>query len=184
MCVVLENYGTFRVEDLLKPDIPEKCVEIVAGSLVVMTPAGKYHNRVAFRFQVLFQEFCETKPNLDFGGDNEGFLLRRNPDLLLSPDACLFRKRPETESPWLEFSPEVVVEVLSASNNPSEMAYKVRKYLDAGTEQVWIASLENRSLEIVFRDGHRLTAQGTEKVEGEGIAQGVLVDLDWLFYRD
>ena len=184
MPVVIEKRGEFKAEDLLRPGTPEKFVEIIEGDLVEMTPSGKYHNRIAFHFHVLFQQFSKSKPDLDFGGDNEGFLLQRDPDLLLSPDACLFRKRPPTEKPWLEFSPEIAVEVLSPSNNPSEMAYKIRKYFEGGSEQVWIANPENQSIEFCHCDGRRVVAEGKERIQGESIAEGMVIDLSEIFDPD
>lgn len=181
MPVVVEKHGNFRVEDLLRSSTPEKFVEIIEGDLVQMTPAGKYHNRIAFHFHVLFQRFCKSRPEMDFGGDNEGFLLQRAPDLLLSPDACLFLRRPPTENPWQEFSPEIAVEVLSPSNNASEMAYKIRKYFEGGSEQVWIADPETRSIEFYHSDGTRVVAKGEERIHGKSVADGMLIELSEIF---
>ena len=44
-------------------------------------------------------------------------------DALLSPDAALFRARTQ-QGTWLEFGPEIVVEVVSPLNSPAEIAYK------------------------------------------------------------
>src|SRR3990172_9570231 len=133
MPVASATHGKFRAADLLDPSVPEKGVEILEGELVVMTPAGKFHNRIAHRFLFLFKGFCDSHPDCDFGGDNEGFLVERNPDTLLSPDACLFRARPDPDQSWMEFAPEIAVEVLSPSNNAAEMAFKIRKYFECGS---------------------------------------------------
>jgi len=183
MAVVTERYGTFRAEDLLNPEVPEKFVEIIEGELVVTLPAGRFHNRICFRFARLFQLYCETSTGLDYGGSNEGFLLEQHPDVLLSPDACLFRKREDPDNIWMEFAPEVAVEVLSPSNTGTEMAYKMEKYFGAGSEQVWIADPEKESIEFYYSDGRRVRVEGDEIVEGEGIAEGMKIDLPALFER-
>lgn len=172
----------FRAEDLLEPGTPEKSVEIIEGELVVMTPGGWMHNWIGGRFYLLFDEFCESHPELDYGGDNDGFLLQRDPDVLLPPDASLFRSRPRPEDkPWMEFAPEIAVEVLSPRNSAAEIAYKRRKFFEAGSEQVWIAKRETRSLEFHFRDGRRVIFQGDEIARAEGIAEGLVIDLRKLF---
>ncbi|MCG3196863.1 MAG: Uma2 family endonuclease [Candidatus Omnitrophica bacterium] len=183
MPVQTQPYGAFRAEDLLAPGMPEKFVEIIEGELVTMTPAGRFHNRVALRLHLLLSEFCGKRHGLDMGGDNEGFLIERRPDILLSPDASLFRRRPESESPWLEFAPEVAVEVLSPSNTPAEIAYKTAKYFQAGSEQVWIVDPEKRSLEFIHKDGRRVRVEGDEVAMGEGLAEGLEVDLKALFAK-
>ena len=184
MRAIKQIYGNFKVEDLERPDVPEKFVEIVDGELVMMAPAGKYHNRIASNFELLFRMFCESRPDLDFGGDNDGFVLRRDPDLMYSPDACLLRRRADLDDKaWMEFSPEIAVEVLSPANNPSEIAHKCRDYLDCGSEQVWIADPRTRTVEFIFQDGRRFVAQGRETVEGKGIAEGMKIDLPAIFKK-
>ena len=105
MPILAEQYGRFRVEDLDRPEVPEKGVEIIEGDLMVMAPAGKYHNRISHRLETLFEVFCKGKPELDFGGYNDGFLVERDPDSLLSPDASLYRYQPEKEKPGLSSLP-------------------------------------------------------------------------------
>lgn len=184
MPLASETYGQFTVEDLRDPAIPEKGVEILQGELIQMTPAGKYHNRVIENLVVLFRNFCRGRSDIDRGLDNEGFLLERNPDTLLSPDTCLFRPRPETEGPWMEFSPEIAVEVLSPSNSASEIAHKIRKYIECGSEQVWIVDPEKRAIEFYFPEGRKLVASGDEVVKGEGIAKGLEISLVEVFRED
>ena len=121
MAVVKERVTLMTAENLAAPGVPEKFVELVEGELVTMTPAGHRHNRVGLNLAFLFRQFCMDRPQLDYCGDNNGFFIKRNPDTVLSPDAALYRARPETGTTWLEFAPEIVVEVLSPSNSKMEM---------------------------------------------------------------
>lgn len=181
MTVAIEQSQPVRVEDWEAAGLPEKGVEVIEGELVTMTPAGTYHNRVALNLIFMFRQLCETRPDLEYGGDNEGFLLRRNPDTLLSPDASLFRTRPAPATQWLEFAPEIVAEVLAPSNSAAEMIYKRHQYVAAGTEQFWLIDPEKRTLAINFRDGRILHAEGRSTVECEGIAAGLRIELNELF---
>jgi Uma2 family endonuclease len=184
MSVEIDTKGAFRAEDLLRPGMPEKFSEIVEGELIVREPAGRYHNRIAFKFQFLFHDFAKAHPELDYGGDNEGFLVQRNPDTMLSPDACLFRRRDETgSSTWMEFAPEVAVEVLSPSNTRAEIAYKRRKYFLAGSEQVWIVDPQTQTIEFCFSDSARIIVQGDEMVRGRDIVEGLEITLSEIFKR-
>lgn len=181
MAVNLQRQPLLRVEDLELAGAPEKLVELIEGELVHMSPAGKFHNRVGWNIQLLFAEFCKDRPHLDWGGDNDGFLVKRNPDTLLCPDASLYVARPEPEGVWLEFAPEIAVEVLSPSNSPAEITFKRRRYFDSGTEQFWLVFPEERKIEIYFRDERVLKAQEPAVVEGAGIAEGLVVDLASVF---
>jgi Uma2 family endonuclease len=171
----------FRADDLLRPGSPEKFVEVIEGELIEMTPAGWEHNDLALALHRLLHDFCRSRAGMRAGGDNDGFLVQRDPDVLLSPDASLHSKRPSKGRPWLEFGPELVVEVVSPSNTRTELAYKKGKYFGAGTQQFWIVDPADRSLEIVFPDGRRLRWEGNATIAGEGIAEGLRVDLAELF---
>lgn len=162
--------------------MPEKFVEIIEGELIQMTPADWYHNRVASNIEMVFRRFCSERRGLNFGGDNDGFLLKRNPDTLFSPDASLFKRRPRSKDrPWMEFAPEIVVEVLSPSNHPAELVYKRHTFFEAGTEQFWLVDAEKRQIQFYHRDGRIVTVTGDEVVEGEGIAQGMRIVLEEVF---
>jgi len=184
MPLASETYGQFKVEDLMDPSIPEKGVEILQGEFVQMKPGEWFHNQIAYRFSRMFDIFCEARPDLRFGTDNDGFLLERNPDTLLCPDASLFRPRPKSEGSWLHFSPEIAVEVLSPGNSASEIAFKTRKFIESGSEQVWIVDPEKRTIEFYFPGGRKLVASGDEVVNGEGIAEGLEISLVEVFRED
>jgi Uma2 family endonuclease len=123
----------------------------------------------------MFDWFCEEWPELSFAGANEGFILRRDPDTLVSPDACRFRRRPELESTWHEFAPDIAVEVLSPSNSPAEMLHKRKAYFAAGTEQLWLVDPVKREIQFVHRDGRVVTTTGDASIDGEGIAAGMRI---------
>lgn len=181
MSIAAQKFGSFCAEDLLAPGMPEKFVEIIEGELVAMTPAGWRHAEVAAEFHALFRKFIKRRKELAYGISEVGFLLRKDPDTLLCPDASLFRRRPQLQGPWLEFAPEIAVEVLSPFNSKTEIVYKTREYLKAGSEQVWIVDPDKRSIDLFFGDGRRITAQGDETLHGEGMAEGMEIPLAKLF---
>ena len=181
MAISVEQRQPITAEDLAAPGMPEKFVELVEGELIEMTPAGRRHNKIAYRLHRIFDTFCMSRPDLDFAGDNDGFLIQRNPDTLLSPDACLFRARPDTGATWLEFAPEIVVEVISPSNNEAEMMLKRQRCFAAGTEQFWLIFPDERKLVIHHRDNRIITLTGDACIEGEGIAAGLKIELAEIF---
>lgn len=181
MSLAAPHRPLLRGEDLDHIALPGKKAEIREGELVVMTPARHRHNRIALEFALLFREFCRTRPELSYGGDNEGFVVRREPLWLLSPDACLFRRRPEGTGAWFEFSPEIVVEVVSPSNTRAELELKRERYFDAGTEQFWIADPDALSIEMRFPDGRVRREVSPATVEAEGIVAGLAIPLAEVF---
>lgn len=120
---------------------------------------------------------------MDFGLDNDGLLLRTGPDLLYSPDASLYLKRQDSplDLPWMEFCPELVVEVTSRSNTPALLAHKIHDYLDAGVEQVWIVNPHKKTADIIFQDGRRNFYEANDTIQCEGIAKGLVISLISVF---
>ena len=182
MSVVVEEKRLTRVEDVAAGNgAPEKFVEIVEGELIETTPAERFHNRVASNIELTFRKFCANRNDIDFGGDNEGFLIRRNPDTLLSQDACLFKRRSAFEPTWLEFAPEIGVEVLSPANGSAEMALKRHAYFNAGADPFWLVDPSTRQIVFHFRDGRAVTVTGHETVDGEDVVSGMRISLPEIF---
>lgn len=178
---VVQEMETVRIYTASDTDIPEKFAEIIEGELIVVTPAGFYHNSIALNLHSIFRKFIATRPNLRHGGDNDGFLLRRTPFTLLSPDASLFYDRSPYTTTWLEFAPEIAVEILSPSNAAMEMVVKRHKYFEAGTQQFWLVDPDAKTLSIYYPDNKVLAARSGQKILGTGIAEGLELNLDDLF---
>ena len=181
MATPFQSPQLIRAEDLAASDMPEKFVELIDGKLIYMTPARKRHGRVASNIELMFRTLCASHPELDFGGSNDGFVVGRNPDTVLSPDASLYRARPDADTTWLEFAPEIVVEVMSPSNTRPAILSKRDRYFGAGTEQFWLVNVERCEVEIFHRDGRIVTAAEGARIAGEGVAAGMTIDLIEVF---
>lgn len=161
--------------------------ELWEGVLVTMPPAGLWHNRIGERFALLFREYCRQhqERGLLYGGDQDGFLIASDPDVLYSPDASLFVASTKGEKgPWIVGAPELVVEVLAPSNSAAEMAAKRQKYFAGGTSQFWLVAPEEETISLYFQDGRILIASTPDSFTGEGIAEGLAVDLRHIFSRN
>lgn len=180
MSVLWKQKNSVRIEDLTEREIEERNLEIWEGEAIENPHSHKVHNEFAVRFLILFDEFCRNRPDVYRAGDNDGFIVSRNPDTFLSPDAALFRIREEIPGPWHNFSPEVVVEILSPENTRPEMIHKRDLYLRAGTEQFWLVDADRKTVEIHFKDGRTMIAS-EGFVDCEGIAEGMKLDLGKLF---
>jgi len=180
MSVLWKRQKAVRLDDFSPAEIDLRRLEIWEGESVEVTPAGKFHNELAVRLLLLFHDYCLVRPDLYRAGDNDGFVVARDPDTFLSPDAALYRLRREDSGPWHLFSPDIAAEILSPENTRAEMLHKRDLYLSGGSEQVWIVDPDEKSLEIHFNDG-RLMVATEGVVECEGTAKGLKIDLGRLF---
>jgi Uma2 family endonuclease len=175
-------YGKICAEDLFAPDMPERFIELIEGELAFMSPAGFKHENIGGEIEFQFRLFARKHAHVAVGTSNMGFLIQRNPDTLLCPDACLFRKRPwPDDQPWGAFAPELWVEVLSPSNSEAEMTFKRHRLFDAGTEQFWLVLPKTRELHIHHRDGRLDSHPFDATITGEGIVEGLSLSLADIF---
>jgi len=110
-------------EELLYTDVPNKRTELVRGRLIVHEPPGGRHGYVAANLAFRLNQHIDlTSAGAVFVGD-VGFTLHRDPDTVRGPDVAFVRKDrlpqpiPNT---YLEFAPDLVVEVLSHHDRPGE----------------------------------------------------------------
>ncbi|AWM38953.1 hypothetical protein GobsT_28030 [Gemmata obscuriglobus] len=108
----------------------------------------------------------------------------RAPDVAFIPWAKLKDgKPPARENKVPAVVPDLVIEILSASNTPAEMARKRDEYFRAGVKRVWEISPESRSANV-FTGPTAVTpvpADGT--LDGDAILPGFTLALRDLFDR-
>lgn len=169
-------------EELLYTSVPNKRTELVRGRLIVHEPPGGRHGYVAANLAFrLKQHIDPTEAGAVFVGD-VGFTLHRDPDTVRGPDVAFVRKDRLPPGPiphsYLEFAPDLVVEVLSPSDRPGEVLAKVGDWLDAGAHLVWVIDPERRLARVYRADGSEQILEETDRLLGEDILPGFSCDLE------
>ncbi len=144
------------------------------GSIVHEPPVGRHGYvaaNLAFR---LNQHSDRTSAGAVFVGD-VGFTLHRDPDTVRGPDVAFVRKdrlpQPIPNS-YLEFAPDLVVEVLSHTDRPGEVLAKIGDWLDAGARLVWVIDPERRLARVYREDGTEYIMDETDQLLGEDVLPG------------
>ena len=111
-------------EELLSTNVPNRRTELVRGRLIVHEPPGGRHGYVAANLAFRLNQHIDlTVAGAVFVGD-VGFTLRRDPDTVRGPDIAFVSKDRVPDpipSAFLEFAPDLVVEILSPSDRPGEV---------------------------------------------------------------
>src|SRR5882672_2601564 len=162
-------------EELLYTNVPNKRTELVRGRLIVHEPPGGRHGHITAILGVrLGQHIDHTDAGALFVGDT-GFTLSRNPDTVRGPDIAFVRKERVPDpipSTFLEFAPDLVVEVLSPSDRPGEVLARVGDWLDAGARLVWVVDPERRVARVYRLDGTEDVISGDGALLGEDVLPG------------
>ena len=88
----------------------------------------------------------------------------RMPDVSFVSNARL--AQPELSGMLYDGAPDLAVEILSESNTASEIAQKIREYLNAGGKAVWVIDIDARTLTVHTSDAPPLTLADADSVDG------------------
>ena len=90
---------------------------------------------------------------------------------------------PPREDPIPAVVPDLVVEVLSKSNTPREMARKRDEYFRAGVKQVWEIDPSTRSAVVHTAADQSMSIAANGTLDGAGILPGFQLSLRYVFDR-
>ena len=147
------------------------------GEVVRMSPTGGKRGVIAHRIGRLLGNWAEQQDiGLVFAAET-GFKLATNPDTVRAADVALVlnERIPAAGVPdsFWEGAPDLAVEVFSPNDSTSDVLDKVRDYLAAGADQVWIADPKSTTVSVYkpLQDVQTLTER--ETLEGVGAVEGV-----------
>lgn len=127
-------------------------VELVKGVLIVMSPAGSEHGRIASRILVRLGSYVEANDLGETFAAETGFLVEKNPDTVRAPDAAYVSHQKLNEadptSSYLALAPDLVVEVVSPNDSSSDVEGKAEQWLSAGSQIVLVADPKNETLRV------------------------------------
>jgi Uma2 family endonuclease len=157
--------------------------ELLHGE-IIMSPAGSEHGRISFLIAAAIDRHA-SRHGLGLVLDSStGF--RLTPDDLLSPDAAFVAKArlagmkrlPRGFFPGV---PDLVVEVLSASDTPGRIHEKLTRYFAHGCRLIWVVNPAERNA-LVYRtpEADRLV-RVTDALDGEDVLPGFRLPLAELF---
>ena len=130
------------------PENEHRQLDLIRGGVVEMSrpkpPHGIAVTNIGFELTLWARR---TRVVGYIASADAGVILRRNPDTLVGPDVAYF-SAPRAPAHWGEVPPVLAVEVLSPSDRPGRVNAKIREYLDAGTQVVWLVDSEDRAVTV------------------------------------
>ena len=159
--------------------------ELVAGELIMMTPAGWKHGAIAGRLQAWLASHVEENDlGLVFAAET-GFRLSRNPDTIRAPDVAFVAKGRLTSLPTQEVFwpgvPDLAVEVVSPNDRARYVEEKVKAWLEAGCAMVWVVDPEPETVTVHRATGRPATLSGQDELSGEEVVEGFCCPVGALF---
>ena len=135
--------------------------ELVDGELSPLSSGTPLHNLTRDNFVFHFRIYFRQHPIGGATGETDFRMDRGN---VRRPGLSIFLgekwNQLDLNQTPVPFAPDIAVEVLSPSEHSLEVTRKVREYLSAGSQEVWLLDQANGELQVRGKSGIRLVEAG------------------------
>ena len=161
--------------------------ELVDGEVVELSPVNDEHSGIASNIDTAFNNYSR-RHGFGQAGVEAGYIVLSGPDTVRGPDVSFRlvpRDRRRQSAGFLSGAPDIAVEVVSPSNTTATVARKVREYLAAGSQRVWVVYSATRTASrrviIHHADGRVITYTGDDVIADEELLPGFSLPLAEIF---
>ena len=146
--------------------------ELVRGEIIEMSPPGLIHGKIAMTLGARLFNYVQGHNLGEVFAAEAGFIVEyaadeKSRDTVRGPDISFVKKEriPEGgfDDTWGDFSPDLVVEVMSKNDTHREVLEKVGEYLDAGVRLVWVVRPQNKTVTVYRLNGEIEQLQGDDR---------------------
>ncbi len=135
--------------------------ELVDGELIPLSSGTPLHNLTRDKIVQRVRNYFDQHPRGGATGETD---CRIHSDLVRRPDLSIFLgdrwAQLDLNQIPVPFAPDIAIEVLSPSEHILEVNRKVRDYLGAGSQEVWLLDQANGELHVRTKAGIRLLQAG------------------------
>ena len=172
-------------EDLLRLSSEGVKGELIRGVLCETASVGMEHTFIAGNMMAPLHTHVRRSRLGRVGGTDGGVLIQRNPDTVREPDIFFVsaEKLPldAKVQGYLEVVPELVVEIVSPSDSPTEVDEKIRMWLDLGVSMALVVRPATQTI-ILHRPGApAVTLTGEDVLDGGDVLPGFRLPLREIF---
>ncbi|MGY6522850.1 MAG: Uma2 family endonuclease [Mongoliitalea sp.] len=184
------EYGSYTYADYLQWDL-DHMVELIKGKVFKQAAAAprRIHQELSGRIFSEFHSFLKKKPCKVYAAPFDVRLptagkQAKTINTVVQPDLCVVCDPNKLDEYGCIGAPDLIVEILSPSNNKKELQNKYEVYEESGVSEYWIVHPYEQTLLVYsLTEGtyvpSRLFTLG-DKVASQCV-QGFVLDLDELF---
>ena len=124
--------------------------EIIAGEVVMMSPASSNHNRIARNLTRIFDTHLKDK-TCEYFPDGEGLFFSEEEEYI--PDGMVVCDPEKVTYRGVFGAPDLVIEILSRATAKNDRGHKKAVYARYGVKEYWLIDPIRRSIEQYFLSG-------------------------------
>lgn len=156
--------------------------ELVRGRVVREAQPAYPHARLQTWLGYLLTEQIESHGWPVECGGAAGCLVEERPDTVRGADLVVVRtERALGRADFVAGGPEIAIEILSPSNRRRQIRQKVREYLAAGTERVWVLDPKRCTVVVHRADAPPVTLTGADRIDGGTLMPGLAITVARVF---
>ena len=146
---------------------------LIRGELYRMPPPMGAHGLVANTVGRLVGNFVADH-HLGLVYNQSGFILGRDPDVLLEPDVAFVRgdRWSAGKTGYPTVAPDLVVEVASPSQSGPSIEEKTALYRSVGVRLIWMIDPERHTVRVHHADGPESLLSEHDEIDGEDVLPG------------
>lgn len=155
--------------------------ELDEGELIVMPPPQPRHGMIQAATAEALRQAARAAGN--------GIVLtecgfRLAPEVVQAPDIAFIREERRAEldlDRYVEFGPDLAVEILSPDDNAARLQRKIVNYFAAGTMSVWVIDPAVVTVTVYEASGRFRTLNATAQLDAPELLPGFSVPVSSLF---
>ncbi len=188
----LDINKVYTYADYLKWDFKER-VELIMGKIFKMSPAPtSKHQRLSMNISGQLWNHLKGSKCQVYTAPFDVRLPRKSKDdkdifTVVQPDICEICDENKVDTKGCLGAPDIVVEILSPSNNIVELNNKFDIYEEAGVKEYWIVSPQDNTFQVnTLADGHYVSSppMAAGKIVSSLALPNFSIDLQELFGND
>lgn len=160
-------------------------LEYVDGQIYALASPSIAHQRVSMRLSNIFFNHFDGGPCESFAAPIDVRLVKEGlGNHLVIPDLVIICDKEGLNDKRYEGVPNLIVEILSPSNQHHDLIIKMNLYAKYGVKEYWIVNPMNQSVSIYTLDNEQHYIQDIVKTSGiveSKLYPGLVVDLNKLF---
>jgi Uma2 family endonuclease len=174
----LDINKTYTYADYLKWKFEER-VELIKGKIFKMSPAPNLiHQRISGELYGQLWSFLKGKPCRVFSAPFDVRLPRKSKDdkdiiTVVQPDISVICDLSKLDDKGCLGAPDIVIEILSPSNNEKELNNKYEIYEQSGVKEYWLVFPAEKAVVIYTLTGDKFIGS-RPMVAGQEITSSVL----------
>ena len=167
----------------------EARVELIKGKIYEMSAPNRLHQKISTYLNAMFFNYLRGKKCGVYAAPFDVRFPRKSKDdkdilTVVQPDICVVCDESKLDERGCIGAPDIIVEILSPSNNKKELKYKYDLYEEAGVKEYWVVFPIYETIEVyVLQNGVFLPSRPFVAGDtiGSSVLEGFTLDLAELF---